>query len=67
MNKEQELDNDMFRTNHILNAFVGASKIDKLDHEIYLYSKYLFKRLTHMIWAAPAVNICKTKQTAVQI
>ena len=66
MNKEQELDNDMFRTNHILNAFVGASKIDKLDHEIYLYSKYFFKRLTHMIWAAPAVNICKTKQTAVE-
>ena len=32
-----------------------ASKIDKLDHEIYLYSKYVFKRLTHMIWA---VNIC---------
>ena len=24
MNKEQELDNDMFRTNHILNAFVGT-------------------------------------------
>ena len=43
-----------------------ASKIDKLDHEIYLYSKYFFKRLTHMIWATPAVNICKTKQTAVE-
>ena len=70
LNKDKKADVLPGKTNEFLMLLWEqeiASKIDKLDHEIYLYSKYFFKRLTHMIWAAPAVNICKTKQTAVQI